>query len=326
MGRTWSPIVAAVVLAVGTISQAASVGASSQPDSAQNGRIAFMRWDLALDDQTVYTANPDGTHEERLLPYPASFPRWSPDGQEIVVGVCCDAAAEIVAVDTGATRTLPRPTGMELNCGVWTGDGTRLLCESFFDTDPAMDGIYSIRASDGGGLQRVTANPGGDDIPQDVSPDGSELVFLSDRDSDALFVVGLDGNGIRRLDLSGLLEVSSASWSPDGEWIIFPARKTADDRRSLFVLHPDGTGLHEVPVEPACGASRDDRNSRGCLDPTWSPDGSKILFDILLGSNGQKQLYTIDPDGSHLTKVTHHGFVHGGEGEQAPDWGTHPLQ
>ena len=52
-----------------------------------------------------------------------------------------------------------------------------------------------------------------------------------------------------------------------------------------------------------------------------------ILFDIFQGYNFQKQLHTIEPDGSHLTKVTRHGFVLGDdEGEQAPDWGTSPLR
>jgi Tol biopolymer transport system component len=309
---------------VAVLGQAAPVGASGQHALAQNGRIAFMRWDLTLNDQIVYTANPDGTHEAQLLPYPASFPRWSPDGAEIAV-LCCDAAAQIVTVDTGASRTLSWPAGLFVACNVWSGDGTRLLCEGFGDIDPALNGIYSMRSSDGGDVQRVTTNVGGDDMPQDVSPDGSQLVFLSDRDANALFVVGVVGGTVRRLDIGGLSDVSSASWSPDGRWILFPARKAPTDRRSLFLIHPDGTGLTKIPVEPPCGGSAASRDSRGCLDPTWSPDGSTILFDILLGYNGQKQLYTINPDGSHLTKVTRHGFVHGGEGEQAPDWGTHPL-
>jgi Tol biopolymer transport system component len=237
-----------------------------------------------------------------------------------------------VTVDTGATRTLPWPTDLFLGCLVWTADGQRLLCEGFGGSPdqndlPELNGIYSIRASDGGDVRRVTENPGGDDIPQDVSPDGSQLVFVSDRDPDALFIVGIGGGSVSRLDTNGLLDISSASWSPDGRWILFPARKTPDVRRSLFVIHPDGSGLQEITIDPSCGGSVDSRNSRGCLDPTWAPDGSKILFDIFQGYNFQKHLHTINPDGSHLTTITRHGFVHGDdEGEQWPDWGTHPLQ
>jgi len=313
-------VIAALVVAAGA--QAPAVRAT-----ASNGRIAFMRWDIAVGDQFVYTANPDGTHEERVTPYPAERPHWSPDGRELLF-LCCDAAAKILTLGTGDIRTITPPPGLFLGCLAWTADGERLLCEGYGETDPALNGIYSVRASDGGGRRLVKATPNSDGIPQDASPDGSKLVFLSESDSDSLFVVGVDGNGLRRLDTGGLLDVSSASWSPDGEWIVFPAREAAGGRRSLFLIHPDGSSLHEVVVNPSCGGIAADRNSRGCLDPTWSPDGSKILFAILLAYNSQKQLYTIDPDGSHLTKVTRHGLVRGdtGEGEQAPDWGIHPLE
>jgi Tol biopolymer transport system component len=320
-------VTTAVVLAITSIAQVQTVGAS-----APNGRIAFMRFDVTAQEQFVWTVNPDGTHEEQLLPYPSELPRWSPDGREIAVQ-CCDAAAQIVAVDTGATRTLPEPAGLFLLCDVWTADGARLLCEGFGNppddnnTPSDLDGIYSIRASDGSDIRRVTTDPGGFDGPQDVSPDGSELLFLSFGDPDALLFVGLNGSGLRRVGTGGLFDISSASWSPDGQWIVFPARKTPDQRRSLFVVHPDGSDLHEIAISPACGGSVDSRNSRGCLDPTWSPDGSKILFDIFQGYNFQKYLHTVNPDGSHLEKVTRHGFVLGDdEGEQGPDWGTHPLE
>ena len=38
---------------------------------------------------------------------------------------------------------------------------------------PGGNGIYSIRASDGAGLTRITSNPVGTDIAGDYSPDGT---------------------------------------------------------------------------------------------------------------------------------------------------------
>lgn len=293
---------------------------------AINGQIAFMRYDVAAADQFVYTANPDGSHERLVVPYPAERPHWSPDGSELLF-LCCDAA-NVLNMATGAITKLTAPAGLFFGCLAWTRDGARLLCEGFGDTDTSLNGIYSMRASDGGDVRRITVNPDGDDIPQATSPDGSEIVFVSDRDSTALFVVNLDGTDVRRLDTGGLLDISSASWSPDGNWILFPARKAPGQRRSLFLIHPNGSGLHDISMNPPCGGQSADRSSRGCLDPVWSPDGSRILFAILPADNLQKRLYTVNPDGSHLIKVTRRGFVHGdpGEGDQAPDWGTHPLQ
>src|SRR5262245_56218421 len=38
--------------------------------------------------------------------------------------------------------------------------------------------MYTIRSSDGGGLLRITTNPGGEDDPVDYSPDGTQIAFI----------------------------------------------------------------------------------------------------------------------------------------------------
>src|SRR5262249_22827678 len=151
------------VLAISTLGQASNARAG-----VLNGRIAFMRFDVAAQDQFVWTVNPDGTHEERVTAYPAEVPHWSPDGRELMV-ICCDAAARIITMSTGAERTLPWPDNLFLGCLVWAADGSRVLCDGFGHAPdgsdvPELNGIYSIRASDGGDVERVTANPGGEDI------------------------------------------------------------------------------------------------------------------------------------------------------------------
>ena len=76
MARTrWLTLLTVGVLAISVTAQAPAVRAA-----AVNGRIAFMRFDVAADDQFVWTVNPDGTNEEQVVPYPAERPRWSPDG------------------------------------------------------------------------------------------------------------------------------------------------------------------------------------------------------------------------------------------------------
>ena len=313
------------ILLVGALALPVGSSAAASP----NGRIAFMRFDVTTGQQFIYTANPDGSKERRLLDFSAEHPRWSPDGTQLVVNTgCCTDFGVIVDVATGVTRALPTYPGLDAGCFVWAPDGQRLYCEATGSEDDSVNGIYSVRASDGGDLRRITTAPGTDPIPQDVSPDGAEVLFISEEDSDALFIANTASGAVRALDLQGLLSVASGSWSPDGQWIAFAARKAVGERRSLFAIRPDGTGMHEITLDPACGGAASDRSSRGCLEPTWSPDGSKLLLDILLASTSQKQLYTIDVDGSHLMKVTRHGLVRGdpGEGEQAPDWGTQPLE
>jgi hypothetical protein len=143
-----------------------------------DGRIVFARAEpsagvLAGDGDTyTYTVNADGTDEQPLFPEgPSASPRWSPDGADIHV-FCCDdgMAAHVLDPETGVIQTSfpsPDPT-LETFCGgAWSPDGKRLACEVFGVDDPSRNGIYSIRASDGGGLTRITSVTGGDDIPGD---------------------------------------------------------------------------------------------------------------------------------------------------------------
>ena len=124
-----------------------------------------------------------------------------------------------------------------------------------------------LGCSDGRGLSRVTSNPGGDDIPGDYSPDGNRLVFSRTDPSRpatanvALFVVNVDGSGLRRITPWGLpFFEDGGRWSPEGDTILF------DDQKSLYVVHPDGSGLAkrawsttvEVPLLLTTG--------RACMD------------------------------------------------------------
>ena len=149
-------------------------------------------------------------------------------------------------------------------------------------TDPSRNGVYSIRASDGGGLTRITSNPGGDDIPGDYSPDGKRLVFvrLDETGRVGLFVIKLNGSGLRQITPPGLIVQTffGGSWSPTGDKIVFAARTDPDHRLAVWIVHADGSGLHQLPITPSCGGAFSDARSISCLDPGWSPDGTKIVF------------------------------------------------
>jgi len=287
-----------------------------------NGRIAFSR--VVEDDNTVtYTVNPDGSHLQQLFPGFSGFPRWSPDGSQVsLLAPCTDGeencAATIVDPDTGTFRELKWPDpDLETHCGFgWSPDGTRLACESFGVTDPSRNGIYTIRASDGGGLRRVTSNPDGDDIPGDYSPDGTRLVFSRTDPSRpakanaALFVVNVDGTGLRRITPWGLpFSEDGGRWSPDGNTILF------DDQKSLYVVHPDRPGMAKIPLVT--------HSFSRLQNPDWSPDGTKIVMSLFTATSpgtGQAGIYTANADGSDLQQVTSSPTF-----DRYGDWGPHPL-
>jgi TolB protein len=305
---------------------ATAIPAAARPPGA-NGRIAFARYDPSLGDTVIYTINPDGSHEQQLLPDALENPRWSPDGTRIASGGDpTGGATRIINPDDGSYRIVPNPDPADLflPCGIWSPDGSRLACEGFGLSDPGRNGIYTIRSTDGGDLTRMTANPGGDDIPSDYSPDGKRFVFQRidpNGDSLGLFVVNANGTGLKQIMPAGTILSSQGDWSPQRNEIVFSQRVATDVRSSIWVVHTDGSGLHQIPVEPetACGGAISDPASQGCFEPRWSPDGTKIVFARGTSGDNNSNIYTVNTDGTALAQISHGGR------DQAPDWGTHQL-
>jgi Tol biopolymer transport system component len=84
------------------------------------------------------------------------------------------------------------------------------------------------------------------------------------------------------------------------------------------VVHPDGTGLHAIPL---AGVSR----SSFAFQPSWSPDGTKFVFCLVTGRRPgtfQEGIYTANANGTDVDTVR---IAPPGGNEDSPDWGTHPL-
>jgi Tol biopolymer transport system component len=197
-----------------------------------------------------------------------------------------------------------------------------LACEGFGQTDPSLNGVYTLRSSDGGDLQRVTYDPNGDDAPSDYSPNGKRLVITRAKETTyELDTVKLDGSGMKRITPEGMeFNFGDGNWSPQGNQIVFSAHvPNGDYHSSVWVVHFDGTGLRQLPIAGPCGGPFSDPSTFGCFRPIWSPNGQKIVF----GRNqddDQRDLYTVNADGSGLSQVTHTPDI----SEFNGDWGGHP--
>ena len=315
----------ALTLALGL----AALPPASATAPGANGKIAFMRGDR------IVLSDPDGGNVSGLsLPYPSFTPVWSPDGSRILVTAFTPGGVRPATVDPDgsdfALLDVKATSDFEIHCRAWSPDGRRLLCQGIrFEGDHSMDGVYSIRASDGGDLTRLTVNPfpptgqfGGGDIPGDYSPDGTRFVFMRAKpgadpnarhQQGALFVANVDGSGLHRITPYGLANSHDnglARWSPDGRRIVF-----ASAHGLLFVVHTEGTGLRRIPLE-----------TRGdwyfASTPDWSPDGTAIIFslNVFHGLVGHEDIYTARVDGRQLSQVTHTA----NRFEDFADWGTHP--
>ena len=310
----------ATALACVSLASLAALPAGAKVFGA-NGRILFGRFDPAQGDTVLYTTNADGSHEKQLLPMAVECPRWSPDGSRIATcGSPFGGSSLIIDPDTGTYRELPMPSAAVFTaCFVWSPDATRLACEGIGETDASRNGIYTVLSSDGSSLTRITSNPGGDDNPNDYSPDGQQLVFERTNPkrppgaNQALFVVRLDGTGLRQISRWGF-EGAGATWSPDGEKILFAFKASESaESDSLFLVHPDGTGLTTIPLKT--------KSWSFVHEPVWSPDGTKIVVLLNTAYHGSDDVYTLNPDGSHLQKVTSDSDSF----EYWVDWGPHPL-
>jgi TolB protein len=335
-------LIALVSIVVLVMLALVAVGGPAQAKyPGSNGQIAFGRPDPATGEPRILIANPDGTHEQQLpLPGPADNPIWSPDGSKLLLFLFRpDAPPRPATVNpdgSGLTvLEVPElPQDMDLRCTAWSPDGSLLLCQaSRFEGDPSLNGIYTIRASDGGGLRRLTVNPypptgnfGGGDIPGDYSPDGTQCVFMRakpgagpvpDRNqTGALFVANADGTGLRQITPYGLANSHDnglAHWSPDGSQILFASVHGPFASASLFVIHPDGSGLRPITLDTGGSFSL-------AFTPGWSPDGTSIVFTLFLRKTGQVDIYTARSDGTHLAQVTNTPDF-----EDLADWGSHPL-
>src|SRR6266566_935238 len=265
-------VIAAAALT--TLGLAGISGPAQAKAPGPNGQIVVMRLaSLTEEDFRVVTVNPDGTHVQQVPTLPLECPHWSPSGSLIATcGAPDGAASAIINPDTGTIRELfPPDLTLHLACPVWSPDANRLACgQSDEATDPSRNGMYTIRSSDGGGLRRITSNPGGSDEPGDYSPAGTQVVFgridpaRPASANHALFVVNLNGTGLHRITPWGSGSEADGSWSPNGSWILF------DTKGSLYVVHPDGTGLAKIPL--ATGSL-----SRA-FAAGWSPTGTKIVF------------------------------------------------
>ena len=131
-----------------------------------------------------------------------------------------------------------------------------------------------------------------------LSPDGTTLLFQSNRSGRwALYVAGADGTNVRVLLDTGD-DPSTAVWSPDGRHIAYVA--TVDGSTEIFVVAADGSDRRQLTAAPG-----DDEH------PHWGSDGrlwwdsGRTTPDLSLPWNRHHQeVHSMTPDGGDVRRHT----------------------
>ena len=308
--------------------------------SGTNGKIVFGQ----IDPNYGVTIDPDGSDPHQIGPVGSTTCTiWSPDSSKVLCNLLSAEGSPqpATANPDGSGFTLLNPN-LPLFCLNWSPDGTRLLCTTVEEANPAEKGLYTVRSSDAGDLVRVTATPpGGFDDGYGYSPDGSRILYARFADEQGtLFSVKPDGSdpvqlsppALSVIDL-GFFDQVGADWAPDGSRVAFAAFDQSSRRTGLFVVNADGSGLRQITppgvgalsaqwspnaaliafssccgishawvVHPNGTALRRVTPSR-FLTPVWSPDSTKLLLNSR-DRNNQTSLWTVNTDGSELSKLT----------------------
>ena len=120
------------------------------------------------------------------------------------------------------------------------------------------------------------------------SPDGSRIAYLGSSSDDGLWVVGADGNGLTQV-APDAPGWANRAWSPDGSRIAYVAND------GLWVVGADGTGLTQVAT--------DARPRNSGWSPGWSPDSSNIAY---IGPGG---LWVVGADGANPRQLVSNGWA-----------------
>lgn len=208
--------------------------------SPSRQEITYMSF--AGDRPRVYLLQLETGQQELVGNFPGMTiaPRFSPDGQKVVMSLLQDdGSANIYTMDLRSRTT------------------TRLTSSQAIDTSASY------------------------------SPDGSKIVFESDRGGrQQIYVMGADGSNPQRVSF-GNGSYSTPVWSPRGDLIAFT--KQSGGQFSIGVMKTDGSGERLL----TSGFHNE--------GPTWAPNGRVLMF--FRESGGTSRLYTIDLTGRNERQI-----------------------
>jgi Tol biopolymer transport system component len=184
----------------------------------------------------------------------------------------------------------------------------------FYSDRDGDDDVYTM-ALDGTDVRQLTNEPGRD-YEGDMSPDGTTIVFGSQRETGSygqLFLMDADGSDVRRLTFSAVdgkaVIDDYAHWSPDGKRIVFQRTSRRDGHMDADIWIIDYATLEERQLT--------DTPDAWDSTPSFTADSNGVMFE---SSRARIfSIYRLDLDTMAVTRLTGEDVGRATGGKESPD-------
>ena len=260
------------------------------------------------------------------VPEGANTVRWSPDSRKIAFFASRDGGMAVWTYDV-ATTQLTRVSDYDRtnrfiskagNWLAWSPDGTRLAFAGTLEpvtrgADPYVTSRLQYKSrtaladdrrthiyvvSPGLGAPKALTTGEFDEHSIDWGGDGSEIVFLSNREQDPdanhnydIHAVSVSNGRVRQITSTPGVEMEPRV-SPDGRWITYTATT-----RSVTTIDSVAEDAHVFVVSASGGQPQELNHAldRRSSSPEWTPDGQAVLYTA--ADRGRTVLYRVSVKG-----------------------------